>query len=296
MCRVLLNLSLLSLLALSLLSCGKTPRGVMDMDEMADLIVDLQLADAYIESHIQDFDTDSSKLVIKQSVFKKHGITQADYDTSLMWYAHNMEDYIKVNDKALGILKERYDKLDKGGVNGRPGEMLGANDGPGEPTHNPVPNAPGMPGGRRVKRLSTDISSDSADLWQGRRTYMLAQGEGRGFITFDLTPDANKHPGDRYQLGYKLYRGGNEMKVCLSLDYSDGGTTQLTRSTNSDGWVYIDLQSDTARQVRRVYGYVSYDIKRGHIAYIDSLQLMRTHWSDINYGIIHAQRKLERKR
>jgi hypothetical protein len=50
------------------------------------------------------------------------------------------------------------------------------------------------------------------------------------------------------------------------------------------------VQSDTARQVRRIYGYVSYDIKRGHTAYVDSLMLMRTHLNKNNYGYINAQR------
>jgi hypothetical protein len=58
----------------------------------------------------------------------------------------------------------------------------------------------------------------------------------------------------------------------------------------------VDLQSDTARTVRRVYGYVSYDIKPGHTAYVDSLMLMRTHMSRSNYGYIHAQRNFERNK
>jgi hypothetical protein len=280
--------------ALVLLACDRTPGGVMSVNEMADLIVDLQLADAYIESHPDEFMSDSSKLVIKESVFKRHHITDQDYDSSLVWYAHNPEDYTKAHDKAIGKLQSRQEKLAKGknkiNDNEMPGEMMGGPT-PGGPTHDAIPR-----GGRiHHKQLSTDINSDSADLWQGRRDYILTQGARRGFITFDLPPDANKRPGDRYQLSYKLARGGNEFKVCLSVDYTDGGTTQLTRGTNSDGWVSVDLQSDTARRVRRVYGYVSYDIKPGHVAHVDSLTLMRTHLNPANYGIINAQRKLERK-
>jgi hypothetical protein len=80
------------------------------------------------------------------------------------------------------------------------------------------------------------------------------------------------------------------------VDYIDGGTAQIARGTNSDGWTFIDIQSDTARQVRRIYGYVSYDIKLGHSAYVDSLTLMRTHLSKSNYGFIHAQRLYERSK
>jgi len=291
------NIALLLLIVLSLLSCDKTPRGVMSVNAMADLIVDLHLAEAYIDTHGSDFQTDSSKQVLKQSVFKKHGITQQDYDTSLVWYAHNMEDYVKAYDKAVGKLKNRYDKLDKGGkrLSGeQEQEIMGA--GPGEPTHNPIPGTtlPHPRGVKGHKVLTTDARSDSADLWQGRRYYALAQGARRGFITFDVSPDAHKRPGDRYQLAYKLMRGGNEFKVNLSVDYTDGSTAQISRGTNSDGWVSIDVQSDSTRQVRRIYGYVSYDIKRGHTAYVDSLSLMRTHLNKDNYGYIHAQRLLER--
>ena len=288
-----ISLALLSLVLL--LSCGKTPNGVMSVNEMADLIADLQLAEAYIDSHSGDFESDSSKLVIKQSVFKKHGITQQDYDSSMVWYAHNMEDYAKAYDKAVGKLKDRYDKLDKSGKgdNERSRDMdpTLADNGP---TRNPVPNAGHRP--KSFKKLSTDTKGDTADLWQGQRSYMLTQGARRGFITFDLPPDANKRVGDRYQLAYKLTRGGNEFKVSLNVDYTDGGTAQITRSTNSDGWVSIDLQSDTARKVRRVYGYVSYDIKRGQTAFVDSLMLFRSHLSLDNYGFIHAQRRLERNK
>ena len=289
---ILLHLSLL-LFILSLISCGKTPGGVMSMNEMADLIADLQLADAYIETHSAEFESDSSKMVIKQSVFKKHGITQQDYDSSLVWYAHNMEDYIKAYDKATKKLQEKYDKLDKGkGGNAHEQSMAEAGVPQGQPTRNALPT----PNHLKKRKLLTNIKADSIDLWEGKRSYLLTQGEKRGFITFDLRPDAGKKAGDRYQLAYKLNRGGNEFKVSLNVDYTDGGTTQIARGTNSDGWVTIDVQSDTARQVRRIYGYVSYDIKRGHTAYVDSLSLMRTHLNKGNYGFIHAQRQFERKK
>ena len=280
-------------LALSLISCDKTPHGVLSVNDMADLIADLQLAEAYIETHSADYDTDSSKLVLKQSVFKKHGITARDYDSSLVWYAHNMEDYTKAHDKAVGILQKRYDKI-KTGDNSMPEEMIaGPGDLQGMPSHNAQPRGPAPV--KRMKKLSTDAASDTTDLWQGPRSYMLTQGAQRGFITFDIQPDANKQRGDRYQLAYKLSRGGNEFKVSLNVDYTDGGTAQITRGTNSDGWVTIDVQSDSARQVRRIYGYLSYDMKRGHTAYVDSLTLMRTHFNKSNYGFIHAQRLFERQ-
>ena len=286
----------LILLTTVLLSCDKTPGGVLSVNDMADLIVDLQVADAYIENHIGDFASDSSKQVIKQSVFKKHGITQQDYDSSLVWYAHNMEDYVKAYDKAIGKLQARHDKLANGkvDVNAAPAE-LNAGGGPAQHSASAPPAALHPKNGKLLKhKLNTDTKSDTADLWRDARNYMLTPGSRRGFITFDVAPDANKMPGDRYELAYKLIRGGNEFKVSLCVDYTDGTTAQMARGTNSDGWVTVDVQSDTARQVRRIYGYVSYDLKRGHTAYVDSLMLVRTRFDKSRYGFIHAQRLLKR--
>lgn len=290
--NILLHISWLLVITLAVTACGRTPGGVLSVNEMADLIVDLQLADAYIDSHSMEYESDSSMMVLKQSIFKKHGITQDDYDSSLVWYAHNMEDYTKAYDKAAVKLKERYDKLDPRD-NSQPTEIMAGTT--GAPTHSTTPRA-GGPNGKHLKHLKTDINGDSADLWQGQRNYLLTAGSRRGFITFDIPPEATKQSGDRYQLSYKLLRGGNEFKVSLNIDYSDGGTAQVTRGTNSDGWVSLDIQSDSTRNVRRIYGYVSYDMKRGHMAYVDSLSLMRTRLNKNNYGLIHVQRTYERRK
>ena len=284
------HISLLLLTGLFLVACDRTPRGVISKNDMADLIADLQMADAYIESHREDFPNDSTKQVLKQSIFMKHGTTSEEYDSSLVWYAHNMEDYVKAHDKALGKLKERYDKLAKDNSKERP-KSLDPSDKAGQ-TPDLIPGK----GISHPQIAKVGAKGDTADLWQGRRSYMLTQGARHGFIPFDIVPDSEKRPGDRYQLVYKLTRGGNDFKASLNVDYSDGTTAQISRGTTNDGWVMIDIQSDTARQVRRVYGYVGYNIQRGGTAYVDSVMLLRTHLNKSNYGYINSQRLLERNR
>lgn len=288
--KALSHISLLLLLALSLMACDRAPRGVISKSDMADLIVDLQVAEAYIDSHHNEFPNDSSKQVLKQSIFKKHGITSEDYDSSLVWYAHNMEDYVKAYDQALGKLKERYDKLAKD--NGKEGPQRLESGEVGSPANGMTP----VPGAKHPHIAKVGAKGDTADLWQGNRSYMLTQGARHGFIPFDFVPDAEKQAGDRYQLAYKLTRGGNEFKASLNVDYTDGTTAQISRGSTNDGWVTIDIQSDTARQVRRVYGYVSYNMHRGSSAYVDSIMLLRTHLNKSNYGFIYSQRLLERNK
>ena len=279
------------LLLFLLLSCGKTPNGVMSQNKMADLIVDMQLAEAYMESHSADFPNDSSKLVVKQSIFKKHGITPQDYDSSLVWYTHNMEDYVKAYDKAVAKLKNRYDKLDNHNLS-----KTDVDDMPGMPSRDATPRSNTPRGLKNLGKQDGGATGDTTDLWQGTRCYMLNQGAHQGFITFNFPHEPQYQQGDRYQLAYKLYQGGNKFKVCLNVDYTNGSTAQISRASNIEGWVTIDLQSDSTLQVRRMYGYISYDISPGHIAYVDSLALIRTRLNPGNYGSIHAQRLLERNK
>ena len=277
------------LVVLSLLSCDRTPRGVMSVREMSDLIVDLQIADAYIDGHTADYPDDSTRQVMKQSIFKKHGITSQDYDSSLVWYSRNMEDYIKAHNRALTKLKERHEKLEKEHFKNMPSRL--------EPEEANGPLAGDAPRGQGLhpQIVIGGARGDTVDLWKGSRRYLLTGGARRGFIPFDLLPDAGKQAGDCYQLAYKLLSGGNGFKVSLNVDYTDGSTSQIARSTGNDGWATITLQSDTARQVRRVYGYVSYDMQRGSMACVDSLSLMRTPLDRSRYSHIHAQRELKRK-
>jgi len=270
-------------------SCDKAPRGVIGESKMTDLVIDLELAEAYIDNHPMDFADDSSKLVLKQSIFKKHGITAADYDTSLVWYAHNMESYTKVYEQVIRRLESRRDKLQAqtGDMSKGPQGIAGSSD-MAPPQRHPV--SKNSPIGKRI----TNATGDTIDMWQGSRSYVLNQGMKSGFISFDFPPDAQYKAGDRYQLVYKLSRCANEFKVSVNIDYSDGYTAQVTRPTNSDGWITVDIQSDTARRVKRIYGYVSYNLNSGHIACVDSLTLLRTHMNSKNYAFIKSQRLFER--
>ena len=61
-------------------------------------------AEAVMEQEEKTFYNDSTKKRLRQSVFMKHNVTQELYDTSLIWYAHNLDVY-KTNEE---IEETRY--------------------------------------------------------------------------------------------------------------------------------------------------------------------------------------------
>lgn len=80
-------------LVLMFASCDRTPDHVIKQKEMAALLADIHKGEGVIDLQSSHYRNDSAKKVLKQSIFISHGVTQEDFDTSLVWYGHNMDSY-----------------------------------------------------------------------------------------------------------------------------------------------------------------------------------------------------------
>ncbi|MBQ9467199.1 MAG: DUF4296 domain-containing protein [Muribaculaceae bacterium] len=262
---------LVPLLLLLAAACSKTPDGVINEDDMADIMADMLVADAYVEQHSHDFPNDSVRLALKTSVVERNGYTMADYDTSLVWYAHNMQVY-------QDVLSRTVERLEK-----REAEMAGIDR---SRSHN-EPRGP-----RRYAAVG-----DTADLWQlPARELMLAPALGVAtYVAFEAGSDRDKAPGDRYEIDFKLVALQTQVNVMLAIDYDDGTTSFMMRNTNYDGWTRLTVQGDSALTPRRVYGYIATTgTATGAVAYLDSLCLLRTHLDRAGYSYIRTHRRVAR--
>jgi hypothetical protein len=91
-------------------SCGKRPGYVISEDEMMDILYDIRLAQA-IYSNNSQFYADSLKDALVSGVLEKYDITQAQLDTSLVWYADNIEQYRIINDSVTSRLRAKSNLL-----------------------------------------------------------------------------------------------------------------------------------------------------------------------------------------
>jgi hypothetical protein len=272
---------------LSLLSaCDKAPDGIIKESKMADILVDVNKAQAYMEMNPSMFPNDSTKLAMRQSIFLKYGVTQADYDKSLVWYAHNMDDYVKVYDKVIKELKSEQKGIDKQirkETASSTGDLTaqGPNSGVSISSSNPA-------------HKSYSAKGDTADIWTSSRQWILTSNYNKGYIKFDLSPDKDSKNGDRYELNLKVTSSGNKLKVFLATDYSDGSTSFVVRNLGFDGWDKFVLQTDSTRSVSRVYGYIQYNIRPFSMAFLDSITLLRTHLDRQSYNTFMIQKFISR--
>lgn len=85
-------------------SCGRRPRYVMHEDKMTDVLYDMQLAQAIYRSG-SDFSSDDRKDALLEGILKKYNITQAELDSSLLWYSDNIDIYNTINDSVASRLR-----------------------------------------------------------------------------------------------------------------------------------------------------------------------------------------------
>ena len=274
MSRTAISLIALAIAATVLVACDKAPSGVIKESDMAHVLADFAVAEEMMNQYPNLFPDDSSKLVLKQSILEKYDADLAKYDASLIWYAHNLKVYNQVHEKAIKILEKEggFHNQDKtGGV-----AWMGEN--------NPVMT--GMGGEKRV----FPNSGDSANVWTEPQQWVLTSAMRKGYITFDYTPDKEARNGDLYSLNMKMVSNNSTIKLLLAIDYNDGCTGYINRTATVYGWSNYNLQTDSTRKVKRIYGFIQYDIKPRGITFIDSIYLLRTHLDREKYSMIGVQR------
>lgn len=95
-----------------LASCGN--RNVLSRDEMTDVLYDVQLAQAIYQFKYNDFVSVDAKDALLAGVLEKHNITEAQFDSSLVWYSDNAEIMMKINDSVKSRLQGELFKIEKG--------------------------------------------------------------------------------------------------------------------------------------------------------------------------------------
>lgn len=237
-------------MAMSLaIACSKVPDGILSEKEMQTVMTDMLLAEAMIGTDYKQFKEDAAKEALYQSVFRKHGITQADYDSSLVWYGRNLDIYMKVYERVLADLNKQMTEL---------GDI--------QADAAPVSNR------------------DSVNIWP-RRSYLTLQPKAlfNGAI-FDIKPETNYSSGSIFVLGTRVWGlSGKETyvpEIRLSADQGDTIVTVRNR-IEKDGYQETILRTLPTKKVRRVYGYIRLDNTDTtyYKIYIDSLNLMK-----YNYG------------
>lgn len=231
------------------MACSKVPDGILSEKKMQAVQTDMQLAEAMIGMNSKDFPDDAHKEALYRSVFRKYGITEAEYDSSLIWYGRNLDIYMKVYERVLADLNKRQKAL---------GDV----------------QASAAPVTRQ----------DSVDIWPRRTSLQLEPRALFNGVTFDIRPETNYSSGSSFVLGMTVWGIHQDMthkpEIHISADQGDTIVTVRDRLLR-DGYHETVLKTVSTKQIKRVYGYIFMDNADSsyYKIYLDSLNLMK-----YNYG------------
>ena len=249
------------LISVAVVSCGKTPDGVLPVSDMASLMADLYVGESVVENQMTRFNTDSTRRAFKQAIYQRHGVTTAEVDSSLYWYGRNLEEYMKLCDETEKILQARSAEAEKRGAK--------------------TSEAP-------QSTLAAD--GDSVNLWTGptmRRNSTLMPSD---YITFAVHRDRHWERGDRYALTAKGVMTQNPVEMGLAVEYNDGTTEFVNLNRRADEQRQrLVLVLDSLKTASSVYGYVRYKASEGEVSYLDSLSLTRTRGRNDNKSARQGQ-------
>lgn len=103
-------------LLMLLTACSGKPDYVLSEGKMADVLADLTVADQLAMRSVHGdgaFAKDSARKVLRQSIMRKNGVTEAEFDSTLVWYGHHLDDYSKLYTKVEKRLADKQSRINK---------------------------------------------------------------------------------------------------------------------------------------------------------------------------------------
>jgi len=227
-------------------SCSRVPKHILSERKMRVVLYDMLLAEAMIET-MPTFNTNDERSMVYDAVFTKHRITQAEYDSSLVWYGKNMDLYM-----AIYILVQKD-------INAALTAM----------------------GDIKSNTLSGNVlDGDSIDIWISKRSDVFTPNRVFNTLLFDIVPQNPFAPGSYYELRLSVWGIlpvlKHKPKIHLSAVQADT-IISVNKEITGDGYYEAVVQTVDTLEVMRIYGYVLMNVGDDfyHRIYLNDIRLMK---------------------
>ena len=90
-------------------SCVRRPKGVKSDSDMLPVVTDMALADTYLRT--LGGNSSEQREAMTEYVLDKYGLTRAEYDSTMIWYARNADAYYDFMEKVDKEMAKKHLKL-----------------------------------------------------------------------------------------------------------------------------------------------------------------------------------------
>lgn len=215
------------LLSFVLFSCKpSSPRGILSESKMEEVLYDYHLAQGMAEREY-DGDVDKLRYQYVEAVFKKHHITEAEFDSSMIWYAAHSA---KLQTIYVNICQRYETEMRSMGMGVSESEVF----------------------------ANMSEHGDTTNIWSGAKTIVLQNDYLNCLSTLTMKADSSFLPGDNYALHLRASFTSsqqNQAHAFLSVYYKDGtsksGSVRITRSSDYKILLPDDISFNT-RETDRI--------------------------------------------
>ncbi len=265
------RLSLLTVVvcALIMFSCKpQVPSKYIQPDDMEDILYDYHLSHAIAEKEPDRKTGNFNQSLYYHAVLQKHGVTEAEFDSSLVYYYTNM-------DRLVGIYNRLSKRLENEAMS------LGASV------------------GDINKYAQYSADGDTANVWTETTSTLLMPEPPYNKFTFDIEADSTYKAGDTFLFQFDTdflvqdsrkeanvylvltYEGDSIFNKRDSIGYKKDSVYAQYSNVRRDGSSQLRVVSDPKKPVKRIKGFIYFgygnDKKDLRLMFVNRIQLIRLH-------------------
>lgn len=237
-----------ALMLCGMFGCGKkVPKDIIQPQDMENLLYDYHLATTL--SADLPYNENYKKEAYLAYVFKKHHVTEAEFDSSMVWYSRHSDEMTTIYENLQKRMEDMSDQLKKQVA-------------------------------RHTGEISVSLSGDTVDLWQNRTVYWLTPFGLTNKLAFDLKADTSFHERDRlvWEADFTFMPKGarsGRLVMGLNLTFDNDSTQGITRVVSMSGMQHLVIRPDSAFKYKNVEGFMYYTGPENSSVLVNGIQLMR---------------------
>lgn len=202
------------------------PSGVLSKGKMTDILYDYHLALAM--AHMDDNGDKGQSLAYREAVLRKHDVTSAEFDSSMVYYMRHTE----LLEDVYKDLTDRYNNeiTAMGGSAKEGGEFA-----------------------------NLSATGDTANVWNLAASMVFIPVKPFNSTSFDIKVDSTFHKGDRLMLDFDaqfIYQDGMRNGVAmLAVQFGNDSIAQRTIMIQSTQHYSVELSDADSLGIKSVKGY-----------------------------------------
>lgn len=233
-----------------------TPSEYIQPDDMEDILVEYHMAKAMAGQYNGSYeDRNFHQALYVEAVLRKHGVTQEEFDSSLVYYYRRADRFGK-------LYKNVADRLEEQALS------LGATE------------------GEIGKFASLSTTGDTANIWTERSRYAMMPVPPYNRWSFEVAIDSTFHEGDSFLMqfmsDFMFQDGTRSCTLNMAVTYDNDTTISKNIVFSYAGLTQLRIPAFENHVVKRIRGYFylaggSDCTTTTRLLFLDYIQLIRFH-------------------